>query len=148
MISEIRILLLKTITIVFQLFLSLMWNVTLNYENITIIGKSVRKNKAQKDQRIVIECVYVKIRMKMTHLGFELSSIICISILNSYSNFPMNFLIWIHSNFVVFYVSDEMICYLPLLFRGHIRAHLNASSAANRCLEITQRRAKSIFNNT
>ena len=42
----------------------------------------------QKDQRIVIECVYVKIRMKMTHLGFELSSIICISILNS---FPMNF---------------------------------------------------------
>ena len=61
---------------------------------------------------------------------------------------PMNFLIWIHSNFVVFYVSDEMIYYLPLLFRGHIRAHLNASSAANRCLEITQRRAKSIFNNT
>ena len=46
----------------------------------------------QKDQRIVIECVYVKIRMKMTHLGFELSSIICISILNSYSDefFNMN----------------------------------------------------------
>ena len=41
----------------------------------------------QKDQRIVIECVYIKTKTKMTHLGFALLSIICISMENSYSNF-------------------------------------------------------------
>ena len=67
-----------------------------HYNNRKISEKKQEQNgciMVQKDQRIVIECVYVKIRVKMTHLGFELSSIICISILNSYSNFPMNFLI-------------------------------------------------------
>ena len=59
------------------------------YNNRKISEKKQEQNgciMVQKDQRIVIECVYMKTKMKMTHLGFALLNIICISMVNSYSN--------------------------------------------------------------
>jgi len=60
------------------------------YDNGKISEKKQGQNgciMVQKDQRIAIECVYIKTKMKIVHVDFSLLSIICISMVNISKNF-------------------------------------------------------------